>query len=126
MESGHDREAGGWRMLAGLLADSHLLALELLLTKASEHAAQVGFTQVLIYLADLQREVLRPLTGGRDRDTAYEAELPVDGSVAGRAYQYGTITAGCPHRLRGAPLVGPAAGRHRTPRRPADHHGGRG
>ncbi len=96
MESGQDREAGGWRMLAGLLADSHLLALELLPAKASEHAAQVGFTQVLIYLADLQREVLRPLTGGRDRDTAHEAELPVDGSVAGRAYQYGTITAGAP------------------------------
>ncbi|WP_037844030.1 PP2C family protein-serine/threonine phosphatase [Streptomyces sp. NRRL F-6628] len=96
MESGHDREAGGWRMLAGLLADSHLLALELLPAKASEHAAQVGFTQVLIYLADLQREVLRPLTGGRDRDVAHEAELPVDGSVAGRAYQYGTITAGAP------------------------------
>lgn len=96
MESGHDREAGGWRMLAGLLADSHLLALELLPAKASEHAAQVGFTQVLIYLADLQREVLRPLTGGRDGDAAHEAELPVDGSVAGRAYQYGTITAGAP------------------------------
>ncbi|MFE1147249.1 PP2C family protein-serine/threonine phosphatase [Streptomyces albidoflavus] len=94
MESGQDREARGWRMLAGLLADSHLMALELLPAKASEHAAQVGFTQVLIYLADLQREVLRPLTG--DRDAAYEAELPVDGSVAGRAYQYGTITAGAP------------------------------
>ncbi|OWA10970.1 stage II sporulation protein E [Streptomyces sp. CS227] len=94
MESGQDREARGWRMLAGLLADSHLMALELLPAKASEHAAQVGFTQVLIYLADLQREVLRPLTG--DRDAEYEAELPVDGSVAGRAYQYGTITAGAP------------------------------
>ncbi|MGA5426100.1 PP2C family protein-serine/threonine phosphatase [Streptomyces koyangensis] len=96
MESGQDREARGWRMLAGLLADSHLMALELLPAKASEYAAEVGFSQVLIYLADLQREVLRPLTGGRDRDAAYEAELPVDGSVAGRAYQYGTITAGAP------------------------------
>lgn len=94
MESGQEREARGWRMLAGLLADSHLLALELLPAKAAEHAAEVGFTQVLIYLADLQREVLRPLTGGRD--AGYEAELPVDGSVAGRAYQYGTITAGAP------------------------------
>ncbi|MEU2051367.1 stage II sporulation protein E, partial [Streptomyces albidoflavus] len=94
MESGQDREARRWRMLAGLLADSHLMALELLPSKASEYAAQVGFTQVLIYLADLQREVLRPLTG--DRDAEYEAELPVDGSVAGRAYQYGTITAGAP------------------------------
>ncbi|MBF4135598.1 MULTISPECIES: PP2C family protein-serine/threonine phosphatase [Streptomyces] len=96
MKSGQDREARGWRMLAGLLADSHLMALELLPAKASEYAAQVGFGQVLIYLADLQREVLRPLTGGRDGDAAYEAELPVDGSVAGRAYQYGTITAGAP------------------------------
>ncbi|MEU0063854.1 PP2C family protein-serine/threonine phosphatase [Streptomyces albidoflavus] len=94
MESGQDREARGWRMLAGLLADSHLMALELLPSKTSEYAAQVGFTQVLIYLADLQREVLRPLTG--DRDAEYEAELPVDGSVAGRAYQYGTITADAP------------------------------
>ncbi|MFF8566313.1 PP2C family protein-serine/threonine phosphatase [Streptomyces albidoflavus] len=94
MESGQEREARGWRMLAGLLADSHLLALELLPAKAAERAAEVGFTQVLIYLADLRREVLRPLTGGRD--AGYEAELPVDGSVAGRAYQYGTITAGAP------------------------------
>ncbi|MBP3078896.1 stage II sporulation protein E [Streptomyces sp. 604F] len=94
MESGQDGAARGWRMLAGLLADSHLMALEVLPAKASEHAAEVGFTQVLIYLADLQREVLRPLTGSCDAGS--EAELPVDGSVAGRVYQYGTITAGAP------------------------------
>ncbi|MFF4872000.1 PP2C family protein-serine/threonine phosphatase [Streptomyces sp. NPDC000961] len=82
-------------MLAGLLAASHLMPLELLPSTVAEHARAVGFTQVLIYLGDLQRDVLRLLTGrgldaGQD-NTGEEAELKVEGSLAGRAYQYGQI-----------------------------------
>ncbi|WP_411070622.1 PP2C family protein-serine/threonine phosphatase [Streptomyces sp. cmx-4-25] len=82
-------------MLAGLLAASHLMPLELLPSTVTEHAGAAGFTQVLIYLGDLQRDVLRLLTGqGPDagRDTGgEEAELKVEGTLAGRAYQYGRI-----------------------------------
>ncbi len=37
-------------MLAGLLAASHLMPLELLPSTVTEHTRTVGFTQVLIYL----------------------------------------------------------------------------
>ncbi|MFF3485736.1 PP2C family protein-serine/threonine phosphatase [Streptomyces sp. NPDC002701] len=94
------RDAQGRRMLAGLLTASHLMPLELLPSKAAEHASAVGFSQVLIYLADLQRNVLRLLTGeGMDAGrhaAGEEAELNIEGSVAGRAYQHGRIVAGAP------------------------------
>ncbi|MCS0601333.1 serine/threonine-protein phosphatase [Streptomyces sp. LP11] len=82
-------------MLAGLLTASHLMPLELLPSAVTEHAGAVGFSKVLIYLGDLQRDVLRLLTGdGFDagRDTAgEEAELKIDGSLAGHVYQCGQI-----------------------------------
>ncbi|MCS0635522.1 serine/threonine-protein phosphatase [Streptomyces sp. LP05-1] len=87
-------------MLAGLLTASHLMPLELLPSVVAENARAVGFTQALIYLGDLQRDVLRLLTGeGLDagEDTVgEEAELKIDDSPAGRAYQYGRILPGTP------------------------------
>ncbi|MEV5545961.1 PP2C family protein-serine/threonine phosphatase [Streptomyces sp. NPDC052309] len=54
-----------------------------------------GFTDVLIYLVDLQRDVLRLLTGqGLDAAQGAEEcqpEILVQGTVAGRAFQYGRI-----------------------------------
>ncbi|MFE0774260.1 STAS domain-containing protein [Streptomyces sp. NPDC058861] len=82
-------------MSAGLLAASHLMPLELPPSTVAEHARAVGFTQVLIYLGDLRRDVLRLLTGqGLDagQDTAgEEAEPKIETGLAGRAYQYGQI-----------------------------------
>ncbi|MFJ5938513.1 hypothetical protein [Streptomyces sp. NPDC093071] len=46
--SDHERDVRGRRMLAGLLAASHLMPLELLPSTVAEHARAVGFTQVLI------------------------------------------------------------------------------
>ncbi|WP_051838228.1 PP2C family protein-serine/threonine phosphatase [Streptomyces sp. NRRL F-2580] len=84
-------------MLAGLLSASHLMPLELLSAKTAEHAAEVGFTQVLIYVVDLQGDVMR-LLSGEDADTGAvvgeEIELKIEGTVAGRAFQYGQILAG--------------------------------
>ncbi|MGW7461875.1 PP2C family protein-serine/threonine phosphatase [Streptomyces sp. NPDC054797] len=85
-------------MLAGLLSASHLMPLELLPSKVAEHAAEVGFTEVLIYLADLQGDVMR-LLSGEDGDTdqaavGEETELKIEGTMAGRAFQYGQILAG--------------------------------
>ncbi|MFI6208380.1 PP2C family protein-serine/threonine phosphatase [Streptomyces sp. NPDC051041] len=91
MSSGLGREAGGWRMLSGLLADSHLTPVELLPARASENAAAAGFPRVLIYLADLQRRVLRLLAAegaGAEED---DRQLSVQGTVAGRAFQHGQI-----------------------------------
>ncbi|MFG2749487.1 PP2C family protein-serine/threonine phosphatase [Streptomyces xanthophaeus] len=85
-------------MLGSLLAASHLMPLELLPAKAAEHAAGVGFTQVLIYVVDLQGDVLRLLTGeGSDAGQGAveeESELKIEGTVAGRAFQYGQVVAG--------------------------------
>ncbi|MEU0005682.1 PP2C family protein-serine/threonine phosphatase [Streptomyces sp. NPDC006314] len=82
---------GGREMLAGLLAASHLMPVEMLPAKASACARAAGFRQVLIYLADLQRNTLRLLMGEGATDHEAEAELQVEGTVPGRAYQYGDI-----------------------------------
>lgn len=81
------------RMLAGLLDASHLLSIEQLPEAVREHAAHAGFTDVRIYLTDLQEDVLRPLTGkamdaaARGAAEAAEAgELPIDGTLAGQAF----------------------------------------
>lgn len=88
-----DREAGGRAMLAGLLADSHLLPIELLPARTAEHAPLAGFTQVLIYLVDLQGQVLYLLTGGTvPADTSAEPpKMRIEGTVAGRAFQHGQV-----------------------------------
>ncbi|MFJ2264483.1 PP2C family protein-serine/threonine phosphatase [Streptomyces sp. NPDC087844] len=85
-------------MLAGLLASSQLIPLEWLPAKTAEHAASAGFTRALIYVADLQREVLQLLTG-HGLDAAGEADgdetgFKIEGTLPGRAYQYGQILRG--------------------------------
>ncbi|KJK38212.1 stage II sporulation protein E [Streptomyces variegatus] len=89
------RDSAVRRMLTGLLEESHLMAFERLPSRVAEHAAAAGFSDALIYLGDLQRDVLRLLTG-RGLDAAEgapegKAKLSVEGTVAGRAYQYGLI-----------------------------------
>ncbi|MDX3060089.1 hypothetical protein PV394_33965 [Streptomyces sp. NE06-03E] len=56
-----------------------------------EHAGRAGLNDVLIYVADLQEERLRLLTGrgldaGRESDS-HPDELMVDGTLPGRAYE---------------------------------------
>jgi serine phosphatase RsbU (regulator of sigma subunit) len=82
-------------MLAGLLRVSHLTPLEMLPAVVAEHAAVAGLRDVRIYVADLQQYVLRPLPGSgpeteRDAD-GEEAEPAVEGTVPGRAFQYGQV-----------------------------------
>ncbi|MFF0311469.1 PP2C family protein-serine/threonine phosphatase [Streptosporangium sp. NPDC004379] len=79
------------RMLTGLLAASHLVALERLPTLVNEHAARAGLFDVQIYIVDLQQQVLRLMTG-HSLDTAHNegsepGELRVDSTLAGRAFQ---------------------------------------
>ncbi len=85
------------RMLSGLLSASHLMPLETLPETLDGCAALAGFTHVLVYLADLELRHLRLLTGkGQDagQDPGSDpAELRIDGTLAGRAYQVGEILA---------------------------------
>ncbi|WP_218010761.1 PP2C family protein-serine/threonine phosphatase [Herbidospora mongoliensis] len=77
--------AGTERMLAGLIESSHLRTVDDLPALLAAHTPQAGFTQVLIYLVDLQQEVLRlvngPGTGGAPE------ELEVGRGPAGLAFQ---------------------------------------
>lgn len=86
-----DSSGGCARMLAGLVEASHLSAIEQLPALVEQHAAHTGLYDALIYLADLQQEVLRLLTGrganaGEGADPEL-AELRIDGTLAGRAFQ---------------------------------------
>lgn len=95
MEDRHDVE----HMLAGLLEASHLATFEQLPALVAAHARHAGIDEVLIYLVDLQQNVLRLVTGhGTDahqhpdgvageQDAEASATLPVDGTLGGRAYQ---------------------------------------
>ncbi|MFC8124860.1 PP2C family protein-serine/threonine phosphatase [Streptomyces sp. NPDC057302] len=78
------------RMFAGLLDASHGLSLEQLPSLVRDHAAHAGLGDVRIYLADLQEEVLRLVTGrGLDAtaDPGQEAaELRIDDTPAGRSF----------------------------------------
>lgn len=79
------------RMLAGLLAASHLSSLEEVPPLVAAHAAEAGLTDVLIYLADLRQETLRLLTGhgisGGEDTGGHAAELRIDATLAGRGFQ---------------------------------------
>lgn len=51
------------RVLGDLIGASHVVLLEQVPSVVAEHAARAGWSQVLIYLADLQEDVLFLLTG---------------------------------------------------------------
>ncbi|WP_406468784.1 PP2C family protein-serine/threonine phosphatase [Streptomyces sp. NBC_01594] len=85
-------EAARARVLTELIAASHLMTLEQLPGTVASHAAEVGWPQVLIYLADLQQDRLYLLAGNVDVGAGgadVPAELSVEGTVAGRAFQLG-------------------------------------
>lgn len=82
-----DRE----RMFEGLLDASHGMSLENLPALVREQAAHAGLHEASIYLADLQEDVLRLVTGhGLDAGDSTRGqagdELTIDGTLAGRAY----------------------------------------
>lgn len=82
-------EAARAQVLGDLIAASHLMTLEQLPGTVASHAAGVGWPRVLIYVADLQQERLYLLAGNVDVGADVPAELSVDGTVAGRAFQWG-------------------------------------
>ncbi|MFI0483096.1 PP2C family protein-serine/threonine phosphatase [Actinomadura sp. 9N215] len=78
-------------MLRELVAASHFMSMEQLPGAVATHAADAGLHDAVIYMVDLQQTVLRLLTGkGEDagQDPGPEtAELKVEGTIAGRAFQ---------------------------------------
>ncbi|GAA2355154.1 PP2C family protein-serine/threonine phosphatase [Nonomuraea africana] len=77
----------GERMLGGLLQAHHLAAMEDLPALVAEHAALVGFSQTLIYVADLQQQLLVPLSGQRDVLGRPLEPIRIDVTMAGRAFR---------------------------------------
>ncbi|MFF2475973.1 PP2C family protein-serine/threonine phosphatase [Streptomyces sp. NPDC058066] len=79
-------------MLAGLLHASHLMPLDALPDKTGELARATGFTDVLIYVADLGRQELHLLTGPNGAPPDADRNIRIEGTVPGRAYQFGRLT----------------------------------
>ncbi|MFF6824487.1 SpoIIE family protein phosphatase [Streptomyces longwoodensis] len=104
MPAVEDTRADARRMLEGLLAASHLMPLEALPARVTEHAAAAGLTEVSIYIADVQGNILRLLTGDKGTGEAgpgQEAELKVEGTLPGRSYQYVEVLADRSPETRG-------------------------
>jgi serine phosphatase RsbU (regulator of sigma subunit) len=78
-----DPDAATGRILAGLLDQSHLMPPGEV-AGALARMAPPGVSEVSVYLADLQQRELAPLTSGESRGGD---ALPIDSTLAGRAYQ---------------------------------------
>ncbi|CAL9381935.1 PP2C family protein-serine/threonine phosphatase [Streptomyces sp. enrichment culture] len=77
------------RILTALTRASHLSTFEDLPALVAAHATRAGLGRVGIFLADLQQDVLRELTG-RGLDAGHGGEeLRIDATLAGRAFQQG-------------------------------------
>ncbi|SPF02652.1 Stage II sporulation protein E (SpoIIE) [Streptomyces sp. MA5143a] len=76
-------------MLVALTRASHLTTFEGISLLVATHAERAGLGRTSIFLADLQQDVLREVTGrGIDAGDGGE-ELRVDATLAGRAFQKG-------------------------------------
>ncbi|MET7936936.1 PP2C family protein-serine/threonine phosphatase [Streptomyces sp. NPDC005322] len=87
--------SGSSQMLADLVTGSHLMSLEELPRKVARCASCAGLQDVLIYLVDLEQDVLSRVGRGPDGGGAggTEATLPVEGSAAGEVFQRGQLMA---------------------------------
>ncbi|WP_082309864.1 PP2C family protein-serine/threonine phosphatase [Nonomuraea sp. SBT364] len=77
----------GDRMLGGLLEAAHLAAMEELPALVAEHARPAGFSQTMIYVADLQQQFLVPLPGQHGVAGGELGRIRVDSTMAGRAFR---------------------------------------
>jgi Stage II sporulation protein E (SpoIIE) len=78
--------------LAAMLEESHLAAAHDLPALARRHVAAFGGLDVVCYLADLQQMMLVPFLGNEGPDIGQLVEpVPVDTTLAGRAYQHSAV-----------------------------------
>jgi serine phosphatase RsbU (regulator of sigma subunit) len=81
--------SSGERALDALLRDAHLTPAHELPGLLARHAAVLGVTDMVMYLADLQQAVLVPVPNPERTDPSAPAEpLGIDSTVAGRAFQH--------------------------------------
>ncbi|MBE1588717.1 PP2C family protein-serine/threonine phosphatase [Nonomuraea angiospora] len=80
-------DRNGEQMLGGLIAAHHLAPMEDLPALVVAYAGLAGFSQPLLYLADLQQQYLVPLPGQRAPDGSPPRRLRIDTTLAGRAYR---------------------------------------
>ena len=115
-ETGRDLNAVASRVVGDLLERSHLVPPDEIAGSVAGAAAPLGVSSACIYLADLEQENLRAVSGS---PAGTPDVLAIDSTLAGRAY----VTV-CPQYApvwqRAARLAGLAATdwRHRAPRRP--------
>lgn len=85
-------------MFAGLLRVIGTTSFDDLTDTVSEHARTAGFSEVRIYVGDVERRALH-LLPGMHTPASVERVVRIQGTDAGRAYQYGKIfPAGTPSR----------------------------
>jgi hypothetical protein len=96
-----DEDHRGERLFRGLLSVIGTTSFDDLPDTVSEHARAAGFTEVRIYVGDVERRGLHLLVGARTAATV-DRVLKIKDTEAGRAYQYGEILpAGTPPAVRG-------------------------
>ncbi|GHJ41750.1 hypothetical protein Sm713_73590 [Streptomyces sp. TS71-3] len=77
-------------MLAGLLDVIGDTAMDDLPDVVSAHAKSAGFSEVRIYLGDVERRAVH-LLPGQNTPASADVVIPIRGTTAGRAYQYGEV-----------------------------------
>ncbi|WP_431925756.1 PP2C family protein-serine/threonine phosphatase [Nonomuraea jabiensis] len=77
----------GEQMLGGLIAAHHLTSMDDLPAAVVAYAGLAGFSEPLLYLADLQQQYLVPLPGQHAPDGSPPQRLRIDTTLAGRAYR---------------------------------------
>lgn len=93
---GTSRATALGEMLTGLITDTHLSTMEQVPGVVAAHAARAGFEDLLIYLADLQQDVLFLLAEEGLETGEHPTEIPIEGTVPGRAFQHGAILPASP------------------------------
>ncbi|GAA2208209.1 PP2C family protein-serine/threonine phosphatase [Nonomuraea monospora] len=80
-------QSDGERALGGLLQVMHLSGMEQLPAHAAGHARIAGFPHVVIYVTDLQQQLLVPLPGQCDAAGEPLGTIRIDGTMPGRAFR---------------------------------------
>jgi hypothetical protein len=82
-----DLRSAGERALDGLLTAMHLAGMEEMPALVAEHARLEGFSDLAIYVTDLQHLLLVPLPGQQDASGGPLPTIKIDGTLPGRAFQ---------------------------------------
>lgn len=94
-----DLDAVAGRVMAELLERSHLMRPAEVSSALTQAALPLGVSAARIYLADLQQRQLAVLPAGEGQGLD---ALPIDSTLAGRAYQTVTIQSAPVHGTNGA------------------------